>query len=83
MEAIVKGKTETLRNQLKDIIVEISWAKVAHRYFGKSAGWLYHKLDGVNSHGKKVDFTLEEKKQLKAGLLDLAGRIALAAENIK
>lgn len=83
MGAITKERTVTIKSELKDIALDISWAKVAQKYFGKSAGWLYHKLDGVNSHGKKIEFTADEKAQLKAGLMDLAGRIALASENIK
>ena len=72
-----------MKTQLKDIALDISWAKIAQKYFGKSTGWLYHKLDGKNSHGNDIDFTREEREQLKEALHDLAGRITVAAENIK
>ncbi len=72
-----------MKSQLYGIILDITWSKVAKNYFGKSAGWFFQKMNRENNHGKEIEFSLEEKKQLKAGLLDLAGRIALAAENIK
>ena len=72
-----------MKSQLYDIILDITWSKVAKKYFGKSAGWFFQKMNGVNNHGKEIEFSPSEKEQLKAGLMDLAGRIAMAAENIK
>ena len=76
-------KKVAMKDQIRDIALDISWAKIAQRYFGKSAGWLYHKLDGKNSHGSDIEFTDEEKIQLKEALLDLSDRIALAAKKIR
>ncbi len=72
-----------MKSQLYDIILDVTWSKVSKRYFGKSAGWFFQKMNGRNNHGKEIGFTADEKKQLKAGLMDLAGRIAMAAEKIE
>lgn len=69
--------------RLSDIIIEVSWLEIAHKYFGKSASWLYHKLDGIRSDGSKGGgFTPSEAEQLKFALNDLADRIRTAAERI-
>lgn len=72
-----------MKTQLKDIVLDISIARVALNYFGKSSAWMYHKLEGKDSHGNDIEFTPQEKLQLKEALLDLSGRIAIAAENIR
>jgi hypothetical protein len=82
MEKMTAEKTATMKNQLNDIALDISWAKIAQKYFGKSTGWLYHKLDGRDSHGNILEFTSSEKRELREALLDLSSRIAIAAKNI-
>lgn len=82
MEGIAT-KRVTMKSQLSDIILDITWSKVAKKYFGKSAGWFFQKMNGINNYDKEIEFTEEEKEQLKNGLLDLASRIALTAEKIK
>jgi hypothetical protein len=83
MNTLVAERTKTMKSKLMDIALDISWAKIAQKYFGKSTGWLYHKLDGKDSHGNDIDFTEKEKVQLREALLDLSERIAKAAENIQ
>ena len=61
----------------------ISWREIAHTYFGKSASWLYHKLDGIDGNGGVDGFTPEEADKLYCALNDLADRIRRAADNIK
>jgi hypothetical protein len=63
--------------------MDISWAKIAQKYFGKSSSWIYHKLDGIDGNGNKNDFTYTEKLQLKNALIDFSERIRHAAENIE
>lgn len=46
---------ETVKQQLSDILLDISRAKTAQKYFGKSGSWMYHKLDGVDGNGNKSD----------------------------
>lgn len=73
---------DTVKGQLYDLLVSISWADLSKRYFGKSGSWLYHKLDGVDGNKKPTTFTEEEKQLLKGALCDLANRIRLAADKI-
>ncbi|MDR1716338.1 MAG: DUF5053 domain-containing protein [Prevotella sp.] len=76
-------KKVSVKQQLSDILLDISWAKIAQKYFGKSSSWMYHKLDGIDGNGKPTDFTHEEKEQLKGSLLDMSERLRRAAESIK
>ena len=72
----------TMKKQLEDILISISWRDLAMRYFGKSGSWLYHKLDGIDGNKKPTEFTIEERYQLKGALIDLADRIRRAADTI-
>jgi hypothetical protein len=76
-------KMATVKQQLSDILLDISWAKIAQKYFGKSSSWMYHKLDGIDGNGNKSDFTYTEKLQLKNALVDFSERIRHAAESIE
>ncbi len=87
MEVVVNKQEEKPRNlryEMRDISLEISWRAIARRYFGKSAAWLYHRLDGtdVNQNGKPVQFTEEEKQILKGALCDMSERLRKASEII-
>jgi len=83
MNTLVISKRETIKHQLSDIILDISWAKISKKYFGKSSSWMYHKLDGIDGNGNKCDFTYSEKLQLKNALLDFSERTRKAAESIE
>jgi hypothetical protein len=83
MKTLIISKQETIKQQLSDIILDISWAKISKKYFGKSSSWIYHKLDGIDDNGNKSDFTYSEKLQLKKALFDFSERIRNAAENIE
>lgn len=67
---------------MSDILLDISWARLSTRYFGKSRSWLHRKLDGINSNGGVGEFSAEEKQQLKGALCDLSERIRQAAGKI-
>lgn len=73
---------ETMKTKLSDILLSITWRDIAHRYFGKSSSWLYHKMDGIDGNGGKGDFSPEEAKQLQTALYDLSDRIRAAADRI-
>lgn len=75
-------QTGTMKAELGDILLAISWADLSKTYFGKSNSWLYHKLDGVDGNKKPTEFSEEEKYMLKGALVDLADRIRRAAERI-
>lgn len=34
----------TIKAQLSDILMHVSWGDISREYFGKSGSWLYHKL---------------------------------------
>lgn len=71
-----------IKDKIKDIAVEISWAEISRQYFGKSSSWLYHKLDGVDGNGVQRGFTDEELEQFKGALCDLADRIRQVADSL-
>jgi len=83
MDTTVISKRDTVKQGLSDIIMDISWAKISMKYFGRSSSWIYHKLDGVDGNGRKSDFTYSEKLQLRNALFDFSERIRRAAETIE
>jgi len=83
MNTTVLSKKDTIKQCLSDIIMDISWAKISMRYFGKSSTWIYQKLDGFDDKGNKSDFTYSEKLQLRNALYDFSERIRKAAETIE
>ncbi|WP_251621206.1 DUF5053 domain-containing protein [Odoribacter lunatus] len=84
MEIIMNQTKEgvSMKKQLADLLVAISWADLARTYFGKSSSWLYHKMDGVDGNGKPTSFTMEETEVLKGALVDLSERIRRAADSL-
>ena len=77
------GKAKRLEYQLDDIFLDITWSKIAKRYFpDKSISWFYNKLRGVDGNGGEGDFTLEEKEHLKNALFDFSERVRNAAHSI-
>lgn len=76
-------RKETVRQQLSDILLDISWARLSMRYFSRSRSWLHQKLDGVSSNGGPGGFTDDERAQLRAALKDLADRIRTAADRLQ
>ena len=61
-------KRETMKQTLSDIILDISWARLSMKYFGKSRSWLHQKLDGKNSNGGEGGFSETEKAELRLAL---------------
>jgi hypothetical protein len=82
METLVLEKQQTVKQILHDILLDVTWSKIARNYFEKSSSWMYHKLDGIDGNGNKSDFTPSERFQLKEALLDLSDRIRMAAEEL-
>lgn len=82
METVQIIKEQRVKDQMQDILVDISWRGIAHRYFGKSASWLYHKMDGIDGNGKPNGFNDAEKEQLRGALCDLSERIRRAADKL-
>ena len=76
-------QAETMKAQLSDLLISISWADLANRYFNRSGSWLYHKLDGIDGNKKPTAFSDEEREQLRGALIDLSDRIRRAADSIQ
>ena len=76
-------QAETMKAPLSDLLISISWADLANRYFNRSGSWLYHKLDGIDGNKKPTAFTDEEREQLRGALIDLSDRIRRAADSIQ
>jgi hypothetical protein len=72
----------SLRKQVNDILLDISWAQLSKNYFGKSRSWLNHKINGIDSNGKPTEISEEEVAQIKEALLDLSSRIKRCAEEL-
>ena len=74
----------TPRTKIDDILLDISWREIAHRYFNKPASWLYNKIDerDVDGTGVSYKFTDEELEILKGGLCVLANRIRKLADTL-
>lgn len=72
------------RQKAEDILIDVSWQSIAHRYFGKSSSWFYHKFNerDVNGTGVPYKFTDKELEILKGGLCDLAKRIRKVADTL-
>ncbi len=82
METQIITKEKNVKIALHDILLDITWAKIAKRYFGKSAGWIYNKLNGVDGNGGKGDFTEGEREQLRGALVDFSDRLRTAANKL-
>ena len=66
----------SVKKQLSNVLMLISWREFARRYFGKSSSWLYHKLDGL------TEFTETERMQMKSYLRNMAQELNNAADAI-
>ncbi len=74
-------KDSAVKQRIQDIQMLVSWREIAHTYFGKSASWLYHKLNGIDGNGGVGGFT-EEKDVLRSALCEVSNRIRAAADRI-
>jgi hypothetical protein len=72
----------SVKQTINDIALDVSWAKIAKRYFGKSPSWIYHKIDGIDGNGGNGEFTPDEKQLFVNALFDLSARIRICAENV-
>lgn len=75
-------KDSAVKQRIQDIQMLVSWREIVHTYFGKSASWLYYKLDGIDGNGGVGGFTEEEKTMLRGALCEVANRIRAAADRI-
>jgi hypothetical protein len=78
----IQAKKESMKTQLWDIIIDVSWAQISKKYFGKSRSWLSQKMTGTDGNGTETEFSREEKETMKHALTDLANRIRVCADRI-
>ena len=83
METMQTTKQQTMKQQMDDILLAISWGNLARTYFTKSASWFYHKMDGRDGNNKPREFNAAERAQLKGARADLSNRIRRAADSIE
>lgn len=58
-------KDSVVKQRIQDIQMLVSWREIAHTYFGKSASWLYHKLDGIDG---MVEWEVSTKKKKQSSV---------------
>ena len=69
-------KDMNIRSNLKDILLIISWRQFSRQYFGKSASWIYHKIDGID------ELTEAERLKFRESLLSLSETIRDTASRL-
>lgn len=84
MNTLVAEKKISTATIMQDIILDVTWSKIALRYFpDKSIPWFYNKLRGVDGNGGAGDFNYSERLQLRNALFDFSERVRHVAENIE
>lgn len=71
-----------IKSKLEDILLMITWGKMSNQYFGRSASWIYNKMNGRDGNGGEGAFTPEETLQLKEALYDFAERVKACANEL-
>lgn len=72
----IKQDIATLRSQIEEDdykLIPISY--IAKKYFGKSASWLYQRINGNKVGGRSYTLNAEQKATFNAALQDIADRI--------
>ena len=70
------------KSKLQDILLMVTWGKIANQYFNRSASWIYNKLNNRDGNGGEGTFTEDEIVILKGALVDFADRIRKCAESL-
>ena len=65
-----------LREQLDGIIELLPMSYIAKHYFGKSASWLYQRINGNAVRGRVYTLNDEQKATFDAALQDIAKQIS-------
>lgn len=75
-------QVRAIKPVLQDILLDVTWAKISKRYFGKSSSWIYNKINGVDGNGGEGGFSDAEREQLRGALVDFADRLRATADKI-
>ena len=65
-----------LREQLDGIIELLPMSYIAKHYFGKSASWLYQRINGNAVRGRVYTLNDEQKATFDAALQDIARQLS-------
>lgn len=68
-------KETTVKLQLMEVSEIVSLSYIAKKYFKKTRGWLYQKINGNTKNGKPVKFTPEEVETLNNALQDISKQL--------
>lgn len=82
METVAITQKQPISIALDDIILDVTWAKISKRYFGKSSSWIYNKIKGIDGNGGVGGFTDAEREQLRGALVDFADRLRVTADKL-
>ena len=73
----IKQDITTLRQQIEeDDYKLIPMSYIAKHYFGKSASWLYQRINGNKVGGRQYTLNEEQKATFNRALQDIAKRIS-------
>ncbi len=76
-------KELTLKEQLADISEMVSLSYIAKKYFNKSRGWLYQRINGNIVRNKPAKFTDAELSTLQFALKDIGNKLnSIALSNV-
>ncbi|MDR1718194.1 MAG: DUF5053 domain-containing protein [Prevotella sp.] len=64
-----------IKMQLLEVSKIVSLSYIAKKYFKKTRGWLYQKINGNTKNGKPVKFTPEEVETLNHALQDISKQL--------
>lgn len=65
----------TAKDELGDLYDILPLAHIAKKYFNRSRGWLYQRLNGYTVNGKVCAFTEEERDTFNFALREVGERI--------
>lgn len=65
----------TAKEELGDLYEILPLAHIAKKYFNRSRGWLYQRLNGYTVNGKVCSFSEEEKKTFNFAMREVGQRI--------
>ncbi len=68
-------KELNIRAQLADTYELLPISYIAKEYFGKTAAWLYQRLNGYKVRGKVYSLSEDEKATFNKAIQDIAHRI--------
>ena len=84
MEARISDNLDEIGEEIKELSARAQLAEtyellpisyIAKEYFGKTAAWLYQRLNGYKVRGKVYSLTNEEKNVFNRAVQDIAHRI--------